>query len=71
MTSTWFAPSRRSGELDEQLAGEGVALTPVDAYRCMMLGSLDSLFLEGYLVNRREQPPWPNRTRPVEALSDD
>ena len=54
-----------------QLAGESVALTPFDAYRCMMLGSLDSLLLEGYLVHRKEQPPWPDRTPPVEALAAD
>ena len=54
-----------------QLAGEGVALTPFDAYRCMMLGSLDSLLLEGYLVHRRDQPPWPDQPPPVEALSAD
>ena len=54
-----------------QLAGEGVALTPFDAYRCMMIGGLDALLLEGYLVYRKEQPPWPDRTPTVEGLVAD
>ena len=54
-----------------QLAGESVALTPFDAYRCMMLGSLDALLLERYLVHRKEQPPWPDGTPRVEAQSAD
>ena len=44
-----------------QLAGEPAALTPFDAYRCMMVGRLDSLVLQHYLLHRDEQPPWPER----------
>ncbi len=43
-----------------RLPGEAVAVTPFDAYRCMMLGRLDSLLLQGHLVRREEQPPWPD-----------
>ncbi len=41
-----------------QLRGEPVALTPFDAYRCMMEGHLAGLILGRWLLLKAEQPSW-------------
>jgi predicted NodU family carbamoyl transferase len=43
-------------------AGEPTVCSPIDAYRCMMRGSIDAIVLEDIRVLRREQPPWRDAT---------
>ena len=38
--------------------GEPIVCTPEDAYRCFMRTEMDYLVLGGYLLDKRQQPPW-------------
>lgn len=39
--------------------GEPIVCTPEDAYRCFMRTEMDILVMEGCLLCKGEQPPWP------------
>ncbi|MDX2001447.1 MAG: carbamoyltransferase [Chitinophagales bacterium] len=39
--------------------GEPPVCTPADAYRCFMRTEMDYLVLGNYLLDKRQQPPWP------------
>jgi carbamoyltransferase len=39
--------------------GEPIVGTPTDAYRCFMRTEMDYLVVENFLLDKREQPPWP------------
>lgn len=41
------------------LRGEPMVCTPEDAYRCFMRSKIDYLVLGSFLLDRRDQPPWP------------
>ena len=41
-----------------RVPNEPVALTPFDAYRCLMMRELDVLVIENAMLIRTEQPPW-------------
>ena len=38
--------------------GEPIVCTPEDAYRCFMRTEMDYLVVEGFLMDKREQPHW-------------
>jgi carbamoyltransferase len=37
--------------------GEPIVCTPLDAYRCFMRTDMDNLYVEGYWLEKSEQPP--------------
>jgi carbamoyltransferase len=42
--------------------GEPIVCTPADSYRCFMRTEIDYLVLENYLLDKREQPPFEEKT---------
>ena len=40
--------------------GEPIVCTPDDAYRCFMRTEMDFLAMGPYVLDKREQPPWPD-----------
>jgi len=38
--------------------GEPIVCTPEDAYRCFMRTEMDYLVLGGYMLDKKDQPPW-------------
>jgi len=42
--------------------GEPIVCTPADSYRCFMRTEMDYLVLENYLLDKREQPPFEEKT---------
>ena len=38
--------------------GEPIVCTPGDAYRCFMRTEIDALVIEGFLLRKKDQPPW-------------
>jgi carbamoyltransferase len=42
--------------------GEPIVCSPEDAYRCFMRTEMDYLVLGSFLLDKREQPPWKEKT---------
>jgi carbamoyltransferase len=42
--------------------GEPIVCTPEDAYRCFMRTEMDYLVLNSFLLDKKEQPPWTEKT---------
>jgi len=42
--------------------GEPIICTPEDAYRCFMRCEMDVLVLGAYILDKRQQPPWQDKT---------
>ncbi|MFH0878861.1 MAG: carbamoyltransferase, partial [Lentisphaerota bacterium] len=42
--------------------GEPIVCTPEDAYRCFMRTEMDYLVLGSYVLDKKEQPPWTDKT---------
>jgi len=42
--------------------GEPIVCTPEDAYRCFMRTEMDYLVLGSFLLDKKEQPPWVEKT---------
>src|SRR5262245_38132101 len=42
--------------------GEPIVCTPEDSYRCFMRTEMDFLVLENYVLDKREQPSWDEKT---------
>jgi len=42
--------------------GEPIVCTPEDAYRCFMRTEMDYLVLGSYLLDKKSQPPWKDKT---------
>ena len=41
--------------------GEPIVMSPQHAYRCFMRTNMDYLVMGGFLIDKREQPPWPEK----------
>jgi carbamoyltransferase len=41
--------------------GEPIVMSPEHAYRCFMRTNMDYLVMGGFLIDKREQPPWPEK----------
>ncbi|TAN37700.1 MAG: hypothetical protein EPN23_04075 [Verrucomicrobia bacterium] len=42
--------------------GEPIICSPQDAYRCFMRCEMDTLVLGAYILDKRQQPPWQDKT---------
>jgi carbamoyltransferase len=51
--------------------GEPIVCTPEDAYRCFMRTEMDYLVLGSYLLHKKSQPPWEERSDWREELELD
>jgi carbamoyltransferase len=41
--------------------GEPIVCTPDDAYRCFMRTEMDYLVIENFLLDKKDQPEWPEK----------
>ena len=51
--------------------GEPIVMSPEHAYRCFMRTNMDYLVLGNFLVDKREQPPWPEKDEWKESIVPD
>ena len=46
-------------------------MSPEHAYRCFMRTNMDYLVLGGFLIDKSEQPPWPEKDEWKKSLVPD
>jgi len=51
--------------------GEPIVMSPEHAYRCFMRTDMDYLVMGSYLIDKREQPPWPEKQNWQESMVPD
>jgi len=51
--------------------GEPIVMSPEHAYRCFMRTNMDYLVLGGFLIDKSEQPPWPEKDEWKKSLVPD
>ncbi|MFH1069806.1 MAG: carbamoyltransferase C-terminal domain-containing protein, partial [Candidatus Glassbacteria bacterium] len=51
--------------------GEPIVMSPEHAYRCFMRTNMDYLVLGDFLIDKTEQPPWPEKDDWKESIAPD
>ena len=51
--------------------GEPIVMSPEHAYRCFMRTNMDYLMLGSFLIDKTEQPPWPETDDWKESIVPD